>query len=192
PLLRLRLPPQRVRRARLRVRLLRGSSRGPGAVGGAVRRLRQRRPVGHRRVHLRRGAEVGSAVQRHAPAPPRLRGPGTGPLLRAHRAVPAAVRPGQHDRGASVDPGVALPPAAPAGLRPPAQASHRVHPEGHAAPARRDEPGGGVHRGPLRAGPRRRPRSRPFHREARARAQRQGALGPPRRAGEEPEPGDRP
>ena len=35
--LRLRLAAQRVRRARLRVRLLRGAARGAGAVGGAVR-----------------------------------------------------------------------------------------------------------------------------------------------------------
>ncbi len=123
---------------------------------------------------------------------PRLRGSGAGPLLRTHRAVPAAVRTGQHDRGASVDAGVALPPAAPSGLCAPAQAADRVHPEGDAAPAGSDEPGRGVHRRSVRAGHRRRPRSRSFRREARPRAQRQGALGPPRRAGEEPEPGDRP
>ena len=51
-LLRLRLAAQRVRRARLRVRLLRGPAGGADAVGGAVRRLRQRRAVDHRRVHL--------------------------------------------------------------------------------------------------------------------------------------------
>ena len=50
----LRLAAQRVRRPRLRVRLLRRPSRGAGAVGGAVRRLRQRRPDDHRRVHLLR------------------------------------------------------------------------------------------------------------------------------------------
>ena len=44
----------RVRRPRLRVRLLRRASRGAGAVGGAVRRLRQRRADDHRRVHLLR------------------------------------------------------------------------------------------------------------------------------------------
>ena len=44
----------RVRRPRLRVRLLGGPPRGAGAVGGPVRRLRQRRADRHRRVHLRR------------------------------------------------------------------------------------------------------------------------------------------
>ena len=48
---RLRLAALRVRRPRLRVRLLRGAARRAGGVGGAVRRLRQRRPDGHRRVH---------------------------------------------------------------------------------------------------------------------------------------------
>ena len=48
---RLRLAALGVRRARLRVRLLRGAARRAGAVGGAVRRLRQRRADGHRRVH---------------------------------------------------------------------------------------------------------------------------------------------
>ena len=50
----LRLAAQRVRRPRLRVRLLRGPAGGAGALGGAVRRLRQRRPDDHRRVHLLR------------------------------------------------------------------------------------------------------------------------------------------
>ncbi len=46
----------------LRVRLLGGPSRGAGAVGGAVRRLRQRRPDGDRRVHhLRRDASGASS-----------------------------------------------------------------------------------------------------------------------------------
>ena len=49
---RLRLAAERVRRPRLRVRVLRGPAGRAGAVGGAVRRLRQRRPVDHRRVHL--------------------------------------------------------------------------------------------------------------------------------------------
>ena len=93
---------QRVRGARLRVRLL---GRAPGrarAVGGAVRRLRQRRPDDHRRVHLLRRAEVGPALLGRAAAAARLRGPGAGPLLRPHRAVPAAVRRGQHDGRAAV------------------------------------------------------------------------------------------
>ena len=49
--LRLRLAALGVRRPRLRVRLLGGPPRRAGRVGGAVRRLRQRRPDRHRRVH---------------------------------------------------------------------------------------------------------------------------------------------
>jgi 2-oxoglutarate decarboxylase len=49
--LRLRLVAVGVRRSRFRVRLQRGATRCPGAVGGAVRRLRQRRTDHHRRVH---------------------------------------------------------------------------------------------------------------------------------------------
>ena len=86
------------------------------------------------------------AVERRAAAPPRLRGPGTRPLVGAHRALPADVRAGQHDRGAPVDARVVLPPAAPPGLRAPAPPAHRLHPEGDAAPARRDEPGRGLPR----------------------------------------------
>ncbi len=40
----------------------------------------------------------GQRSSRRAAAAARLRGPGPGPLLRPHRAVPAAVRRGQHDR----------------------------------------------------------------------------------------------
>ncbi len=48
----LRLGAVRVRRGRLRVRLLGGEPQRAGGLGGPVRRLRQRRPVDHRRVHL--------------------------------------------------------------------------------------------------------------------------------------------
>ena len=47
----LRLAAVGVRRCRLRVRLHRGQPGRTGAVGGPVRRLRQRRAVDHRRVH---------------------------------------------------------------------------------------------------------------------------------------------
>ncbi len=60
-------------------------------------------------------AEVGPALRRHAAAAARLRGPGPRPLLRAHRAVPAAVRGEQHDRRGAVLARAILPPAAPAG-----------------------------------------------------------------------------
>ena len=45
-----RLPALRVRRRRLRVRLLGRGARGAGGLGGAVRRLRQRRPDHHRQL----------------------------------------------------------------------------------------------------------------------------------------------
>ena len=48
-----------VRRARLRLRLLGRLPRDAGAVGGAVRRLRQRRPGHHRPVHRGRRGQVG-------------------------------------------------------------------------------------------------------------------------------------
>ncbi len=58
----------------LRVRLLAGGARGPRAVGGAVRRLRQRRPGDHRPVHRERPGEVGPVLAADAAAAARLRG----------------------------------------------------------------------------------------------------------------------
>ena len=57
----LRLGAVGVRGAGLRVRLLGGQPGRAGAVGGAVRRLRQRRAADHRRVHLVRRGQVGPA-----------------------------------------------------------------------------------------------------------------------------------
>ena len=79
----LRLRALGVRRRRLRVRLLRRQPGRPRALGGPVRRLRQRRPVGHRRVHLLRRGQVGPALRRRPAAPARPRGPGPRPLARA-------------------------------------------------------------------------------------------------------------
>ena len=62
----------------------------------------ERRPIGDRRVHLFRRSQVGPAQRRRAAAPARPRGPGPRPQLRPHRAVPAAVRRGLHDRGPAV------------------------------------------------------------------------------------------
>ena len=53
---------QRVRRAGLRVRLLGGQPGRAGALGGAVRRLRQRRAVDHRRVHLAPARRSGASA----------------------------------------------------------------------------------------------------------------------------------
>ena len=64
----LRLAAQRVRGDGLRVRLFGRPSRGAGAVGGAVRRFRQRRPDDHRRVHLLRRGEVDAEVRGRAAA----------------------------------------------------------------------------------------------------------------------------
>ena len=58
-----------------------------GDVGGAVRRLRQRRADHDRPVHRGVGTEVGTAERPGAAAAARLRGPGSGALERAHRAV---------------------------------------------------------------------------------------------------------
>ena len=86
-----------VRRARLRVRLL-GRVRRAGVLGGAVRRLRQRRADRDRPVRRRRRRQVGPAQQPVAAAPARVRGPGPRALERAHRALPHAVRRGQPAR----------------------------------------------------------------------------------------------
>ena len=104
----------RVRGARLRVRLFAGRAERADALGGAVRRLRQRRPDPDRPVHLVGRGEVAQDVgPRHAAAA-RLRGPGPRALLRASRALPADVRGRQHDRGELHDPGQLLPHPAPA------------------------------------------------------------------------------
>ena len=62
--LRLRLAALGVRRARLRVRLLRGPPGRAGPLGGPVRRLRQRRADRDRRVHHRGRDQVAPAVRR--------------------------------------------------------------------------------------------------------------------------------
>ena len=59
-------------------------------LGGAVRRLRQRRPDDHRPVHLRRRGQVAPALRRRDAASARLRRAGAGAFERAHRALPPA------------------------------------------------------------------------------------------------------
>ena len=154
--LRLRLAALGVRRPRVRVRLLGGPARRARRVGGAVRRLRQRRPDRDRRVHHRQPHQVGPVLGRRTPAAARLRGPGTRPLLGAHRAVPHDGGRRRVRGGAAVDPGELLPPAAPAHARRRAPAADRVHAQVDAAPQ-----GGGLearrlHRGHLPAADRRR------------------------------------
>ena len=110
-----------------------GQPRRTGAVGGSVRRLRQRGAVDHRRVHLIRRGQVGPAVRRGAAAAARPRGAGPGPHVGTHRAVPATVGRGLDDDRGAVHPGELLPPATPAraGRHPPAV--DRVHAEVDAA-----------------------------------------------------------
>ena len=190
PVLGVRLAAERVRRGRLRVRLLRREPGRAGVLGGAVRRLRRRRADDHRRVHLLRRGQVGPAVPGHAAAAARLRGPGAGPLLGPGRAVPAAVRRGQHDGGELHDPGELLPPAAPAGAgRHPA--AGRVHPEVAAAAAGGDLDGGGVHRRRVPAGARRPRRAAGVRGEQGADLLRPGLLRPRRLPAAERDPGHR-
>ena len=86
--------------------------RGARDVGGAVRRLRQRRPGHHRPVHrVGRGQVAADDAAGNAPAA-RLRGPGSRALERAHRALPAALRRRQHAVVNATTPGAVLPPAA--------------------------------------------------------------------------------
>ena len=88
-----------------------------GRLGGAVRRLRQRRADHHRPVHRRRRGQVGPAQRPRAAAPPRLRGPGPRALQRPHRALPHAVRRGQPAGRLPDDRGAVLPRAAAPGAR---------------------------------------------------------------------------
>ena len=111
----LRLAAVGVRRARLRVRLRPRQPRGARAVGGAVRRLHQRRPDHHRPVPRRRRGQVGPAQRPRAAPAARLRGPGPRALVGPHRALPHAVRRGQHPGLQRHDGGAVLPPAAPPG-----------------------------------------------------------------------------
>ena len=62
-------------------------------LGGAVRRLRQRRADDHRRVHLLRRGQVGPALGGHAAAAARLRGPGPGPLVRPRSSASCSCAP---------------------------------------------------------------------------------------------------
>ena len=83
-------------RARLRIRLLAVGTECADAVGGAVRRLRQRRAGGVRPVRLLGRAQVAAHVRARVPPAARLRRAGAGALLGPARALPADVRRGQH------------------------------------------------------------------------------------------------
>ena len=81
---------------RLRIRLLGRRPRGARRLGGAVRRLRQRRAGGRRPVHRLGALEVGPDLTADAAAPARLRRERPRALERAARAVPAAGGTGEH------------------------------------------------------------------------------------------------
>ena len=133
PILGLRLAALGVRRARLRVRLRERQQGLPGAVGGPVRRLHQRRPDHHRPVPRRRRGQVGHHMRAGAAAPARLRGPGSGALQRPDRTVPHPVRRGQHPGRQRHHCGPVLPSAAPPDEAGRASPLDRVHPQGPAA-----------------------------------------------------------
>ncbi len=100
-----------VRGGRLRVRLLGRRAGGARPLGGAVRRLRQRRADHHRPVHLRRALEVGRDVTADAAAAARLRGERAGAFERAAGAVPPARGAGEHPDRELHDVGAVLPSA---------------------------------------------------------------------------------
>ena len=81
---------------RLRVRLLGGQQGRARAVGGAVRRLRQRRPDHHRPVPRGRRGQVGPDVGPRPAAAPRLRGPGSRALVARIERFLTLARRGQH------------------------------------------------------------------------------------------------
>ena len=127
--------------AGLRVRLHAGRAQRAHHVGGAVRRLRQRRAGGVRPVHLLGRAQVAAHVGPRLPAAARLRGAGAGALLGASRALPAAVRGGQLAGRQLHDAGQLLPHPAPAAAPQVPQAADADDAEVAAAPqARRLRP----------------------------------------------------
>ena len=101
-------------RAGLRIRLLAGRPALAGAVGGAVRRFRQRRAGDHRPVHRRRRDQVAAHVGPGDAAAARPRGPGAGAFLGAAGALFAALRRAQHDGRQHHHAGQLFPRSAPA------------------------------------------------------------------------------
>ena len=90
-----------------------GRAQCAGDVGGAVRRLRQRRAGHHRPVHLLGREQVAAHERPGDAAAARLRGPGAGAQLGPPRALPAALGRGQLAGRRADDAGQLLPRAAP-------------------------------------------------------------------------------
>ena len=113
-----------VRLSRLRVRVLHCRAGSARALGGAVRRLRQRRADRDRPVHRRGTGEVARDDAADAAATPRLRRERPRAFERTAGTVPPARRAGEHPGRQSVDIGPALPSASTSGprrSRPPAR-----------------------------------------------------------------------
>ena len=123
--------------AGLRVRLHAGRAQCAHHLGGAVRRLRQRRPGGVRPVRLLGRAQVAENVGSRLPAAARLRGPGARALLRPPGTLPAAVRGGQLAGRQLHDAGQLLPHPAPAAAPQVPQAAGADDPQVAAAPQAR-------------------------------------------------------
>ena len=101
-------------RARLRIRLFDRGAEHADAVGGAVRRLRQRRAGSVRPVHLVGRAQMAAHVRPRLSSAAWLRRAGAGAFVRAARALSADVRGRQHAGRELHDAGELLPHPAPA------------------------------------------------------------------------------
>ena len=132
------LPAERGRLPRLRVRLLDGGAGDARALGGPVRRLRQLGAGHHRPVHRVGVVQVGPDDPPDAAAAARLRGLGSGTLLRPPGAVPHAGGGGQHPRREPHDAVAVLPHAASPGAGRQAAPAGDHDPEVAPAPAAGD------------------------------------------------------
>jgi 2-oxoglutarate dehydrogenase E1 component len=99
--------------ARLRIRLRHRRAACTHALGGAVRRLRQRGAGGHRPVHQLGRHQVGAVLRSGDAAAARHGGPGRRALVGASGALPATLRRAQHPGLRADHAGTDVPSAAP-------------------------------------------------------------------------------